>query len=91
MPRLRGLGVKGNSCHISIWKALYELLFKRNGITISTALPLLTFTAIFILERILEEERKDELEKVREEAHLAGKMAVSWVIIRLSNAKRYEG
>lgn len=29
------------------------------------------------LERILEEERKTELEKVREDAHLVGKMAVS--------------
>ncbi len=46
-------------------------------LTISTGLPLLTFAAIFILERILEEERRAELEKVREEAHLAGKIAVS--------------
>ncbi len=29
------------------------------------------------LERIFEEERRAELEKVREETHLAGKMAVS--------------
>ena len=28
-----GVWCEGNSCHNSIWEALYALLFKRNGIT----------------------------------------------------------